>query len=89
MRMTNLYFRTPVAPWVKHLACWFHVVKMIRFTVNGSMPFHPSVILVLHTKLHLRLYLILMRSVFVNLDCNLQTAEAKPATATDVGGSAK
>ena len=26
-------------------------------------------------------YLILMRGVFVNLDCNLQTTEAKPATA--------
>ena len=25
----------------------------------------------------------------MNLDCNLQTVEAKPATAIDVGGSAK
>ena len=34
-------------------------------------------------------YLILMRVVFVNLDCNSQTVEGKPATAIDVGGSAK
>ena len=33
--------------------------------------------------------LILTRGIFVNLDCNLQTVEAKPATAIDVGGSAK
>ena len=33
--------------------------------------------------------LILKRGVFVNLDCNLQTIKAKPATAIDVGDSAK
>ena len=33
--------------------------------------------------------LIVMRGVFVNLDCNLQTVEAKSATVTDVGNSAK
>ena len=33
--------------------------------------------------------LILTRGVFVNLDCNLQTIEAKRATAIDVGGNAK
>ena len=34
-------------------------------------------------------YLILTRGEFVNLDCNLQTIEAKRATAIDVGGNAK
>ena len=34
-------------------------------------------------------YLILTRGVFVNLDCNLQTIEAKRATAIDIGGNAK
>ena len=33
--------------------------------------------------------LILTRGAFLNLDCNLQTVEAKPTTAIDVGGSAK
>ena len=33
--------------------------------------------------------LILMPGVFVILNCNLQTVEAKPATAIDVGDSAK
>ena len=33
--------------------------------------------------------MILTRGVFVNLDCSLQTVEAKPATAIGVGGSAK
>ena len=33
--------------------------------------------------------LILTRGIFVNLDCNLQTVEEQPATAIDVGGSAK
>ena len=33
--------------------------------------------------------LILTRGIFVNLDCNLQAIEEKPATAIDVGGSAK
>ena len=33
--------------------------------------------------------LILTRGIFVNLDCNLQTIKAKPATAIDVGDSAK
>ena len=28
-----------------------------------------------------------MQGIFVNLDCNLQTVEAKPATAIDVGNS--
>ena len=35
------------------------------------------------------IFFILTRGVFVNLDCNLQTVEEKPATAIDVGGSAK
>ena len=34
-------------------------------------------------------YLILTRGVFMNLDCNLQTIEAKRATAIDLGGNAK
>ena len=34
-------------------------------------------------------YLILTRGAFVNLDCSLQTVKAKPATAIDVGDSAK
>ena len=33
--------------------------------------------------------LILMRGAFVNLDCNLQTVEAKPVTAINVGDSTK
>ena len=33
--------------------------------------------------------MILTRGVFVNLDCNLQIIEVKPATAIDVGDSAK
>ena len=33
--------------------------------------------------------LFLTRGVFVNLVCNLQTDEAKPATAIDVGDSVK
>ena len=34
-------------------------------------------------------YLTLTRGIFVNLDCNLQTVEAKPATAIYVSDSAK
>ena len=34
-------------------------------------------------------YLILTQGVFVNLDCNLQTAEVKRASAIDAEGSKK
>ena len=60
--------------------------------INNAMEachFTPVLLMVLHTKLHLTLYLILTHGVFVNLDCNLQTTEAKPATVTDVGCSTK
>ena len=56
MRMTNSYFRAPVAPWVRHLACWFRVVKTIRFTMQWKHAISPSVILVLQSKLYLKLF---------------------------------
>ena len=77
MQMMNSYFHAPVAPWVRHLARWFRIKKMIRFTMQCK---HAIVILVLHTKLHLK------------LDCNLQTTKAKAASVidgNDAGSSAK
>ena len=55
------------------------------------MPFHPSVIFtgIAYQIAFKTVCLILTQGVFVNLDCNFQTVEAKPATMIDVGGSAK
>ena len=78
MRMMNSYFHAPVAPWVRNLACWFHVAKtIILYKLYCILNAFKTV------------DLILRRGVFVNLDCNLQTVEAKPATAIVVGDSAK
>ena len=91
MQMTNSHFRTPVDSWVRDLACWFRVTNTFKFTMMEA--YHFTQMLSWHCILNAfkTVYLILMRGVFVNLDCNLQTVEAKPEaeTAIDVGGSAK
>ena len=85
--MTNSYFRAPVEPWLG-LGIWhvsFESRKRLNLRCIESMSFHPSVIL----NAFKNVYLILTPGVFVNLDCNLQTVEATPATVIDVGNSAK
>ena len=82
MLMTNSYFHAPVAPWVRHLARLFRIAKMM--TNDAMEACHCYIGIAFKT-----VYLILTRGIFVNLDCNLQTAEVKRASAIDAGGSTK
>ena len=87
--MTNSYFRAPVEPLVRNLACWFCIAKTITFTVMEACHFSQVLCWYCILNAFKTVYLILTLGIFVNLDCNLQTVEAKPATVIDVGSSAK